>query len=228
MAVRTTLAAQIAKVRTLINDPSGASPQFDDQTIQDQLDQNREDVWYEPLRMAPAIVNATSTGNVPQMIFADYYSNYSWWEADVVLQGNSTSTHAAWVVLTPTASDLIVGHWSFEASTLADLFASGTFPGQYPPVWATGKSFDIYGAAADLCDIWSAYLAGEYDVTVDGQTMRRSQLMQAKQTLANVFRRQARPKTAKMVRRDVMPALDSKSVPILGGSDSMSGMSEVY
>jgi len=196
--------------------------------IQDQLDQNRDDIWYEPLKMAPAIVNAASTNNVPSMIFADYYSNFSWWESDVVLQGNSTSTHAAWVVLVPVASDLIVGHWSFEASTLAALFANGTFPGQYPPVWATGKSFDIYAAAADLCDIWSAYMAGSYDITVDGQTLKRSQLMQAKQTLANVFRRQAKPKMAKMVRRDVMPVLDSKNVPVLGGGDGASGMSGVY
>jgi hypothetical protein len=228
MAVRTTLAAQIAKVRTLINDPSGASPQFDDQTIQDQLDQNRDDVWYEPLRIAPAIVNAASTNNVPSMLFADYYSDFTWWEADVILQGNSTSTHAAWVVLTPVASDLIVGHWSFEAGDLATLFATGTFPGQYPPVWATGKAFDIYATAADLCDIWSAYLAGSYDVTVDGQTFRRSQLMAAKQTLAKMFRHQAKPTTAKMVRRDVLPSMDSKSVPILGGGDSMSGMSGRY
>lgn len=226
MAVRTTLAAQIAKVRTLINDPDGASPQFDDQTIQDQLDQNRDDIWYEPLKMAPAIVNAASTNNVPTMVFADYYSNFSWWEADVVLQGNSTNTHAAWVVLTPTASDLIVGHWSFETSSLTDLFASGTYPGQYPPVWATGKAFDIYATAADLCDMWSAYLAGSYDITVDGQTLRRSQLMQAKQTLATLFRRQAKPRTAKMVRSDVMSVLDSKSVPVLGGGTG--DMSEVY
>lgn len=171
--------------------------------------------------MAPAIVNAASTSNVPTMIFADYYSNFPWWEADVVLQGNSTSTHAAWVVLTPVASDLIVGHFQFETS----IFTSGTFPGQYPPVWATGKSFDIYATAADLCDMWSAYLAGAYDITVDGQTLRRSQLMQAKQTLANMFRRQAKPKSVKMIRRDVMPVLDSKSVPIMGGG---SGMSEVY
>jgi len=213
----------------LIADPAGANQQFDDQTIQDQLDQNREDLWYYPLKVAPAIINAASTNNVPSMVFADYYSEgYSWWEADVILQGNSTSTHAAWVVLTPVASDLIVGHWSFEASSLTQLFANGTFPGQYPPVWATGKSFDIFATAADLCDIWSAYLAGKYDITVEGQTLKRSQLMQAKQTLANVFRRQARPKAATMVRRDVLPEMDSKSVPVLGGGEGASGMSEVY
>jgi hypothetical protein len=224
MAVRSTMAAIISQVRLLIADPSGASQQFADQDIQNILDQSREDIWYEPLRMAPAIVNAASTNNVPSMIFADYYSNYQWIEGDAVLQGNSTSTHAAWVVLTPVVSDYIVGHFQFETS----IFTSGTFPGQYPPVFFVGKSYDPYGCAADMCDIWAAYMASKYDATVDGQTVRRSQLMAAKITLANLFRRQAKPKTAKMVRRDVMPVLDSKSVPVLGGGSTGNGMSEVY
>jgi hypothetical protein len=224
MTVRPTLSAQIAKVRQLIADPSSASQQFDDQTIQDQLDQNREDIWYDPLKMAPAIVNAASTNNVPTMIYADYYSNYTWWEQDIVLQGNSTSTHAAWVVLTPVASDLIVGHWSFEQATLAALFASGTFPGQYPPVWATGKSFDIYAASADLCEMWGAYLAGAYDIVADGQNLRRSQLMQAKMNLANIFRKSAKPKVVKMTRRDIAPEVDSKSVPVMGSGSTFGGI----
>lgn len=174
--------------------------------------------------MAPAIVNAASTNNVPSMIYADYYSCYSWWEADVVLQGNSTSTHAAWVVLTPAASDLIVGHWQFETS----IFTSGTFPGQYPPVWATGKSFDIYAAAADLLDIWAASLAScAFDFSSDGQSFRRSQLPQAKRDLAQAYRRNAKPRVTKMVRRDVMPPLDSRDVPVLGGGGT-NGMSGVY
>lgn len=210
----------------MIADPAGASQQFSDQDVQDKLDELRNDVWYEPLHVAPAIVNAASTNSVPSMVFADYYSDSQWWEDDAILQGNSTSTHAAWVVLTPTASDLIVGHWSFEATSLAQLFANGTFPDQYPPVWATGKTYDLNGAAADLLEFWAATLTGKYDITVDGQTLRRSQLMQAKFALATQYRRKARPRIVQMVRRDVMQQLDSKSVPVLGGSGN--GMSEVY
>lgn len=222
--LRNTMLDLITRVRMMIADPLGPNQQFQDTDIQDLLDQNREDVWYEPLVMAPAIVNAASTNNVPSMLFADYYSTFQYWESDVILQGNSTSTHAAWVVLTPTMSDLIVGHWSFEQTSLAGLFANGTFPGQYPPVWATGKAFDIYAAAADLCDLWCAYLTDAYDITVDGQTLRRSQLMSQKQMLATIHRRRAKPKTARMVRRDVLPTLDSKSVPVLGGGNGLSGV----
>ena len=222
MAVRSTMGPLIAKLRLMIADPAGGSAQFEDQDLQDKLDESRDDIWYEPLRMAEAIVNAASTNNVPSMIFADYYSAYKWWEGDAVLQGNSTSTHAAWVVLTPVASDLIVGHWSFETADLPTLFSSGTFPGQYPPVWATGKVYDLSSAAADLLEFWAATLAGKYDVTVNGQTLRRSQLMTAKLTMAAYYRKQAKPKVAKMVRDDIAPVLDSKSVPVLGGGYGMS------
>ncbi len=201
----------------MINDPAGASQRFDDQTIQDKLDELRQDVWYEPLLMAPAIVNAASTNNVPSMVFADYYSRYQWWEDDVILQGNSTTTHAAWIVLTPVSSDLIVGHWSFEAATLQELFASGTFPGQYPPVWATGKTYDLNLAAAELLDFWAATLTDAYDINVDGQRLNRSQLMQAKMRLADQYRRKAIPRVAQMNRTDVAPQVDSKSTPVLGG-----------
>lgn len=206
----------------MIADPAGASQQFDDQTIQDKLDELRTDIWYEPLKMAPAIVNAASTNNVPSMIFADYYSDFGWWESDVVLQGNSTNTHAAWVVLTPVAMELILenAHFQFETS----IFTSGTFPGQYPPVWATGKVYDLFAAAADLLEFWAAVLSSAYNISVDGQSLQRSQLMTAKLTLADQYRRRAKPRIAKVVRYDVMPTLDSKSVPVLGGN----GMSRVY
>src|SRR2546423_13039350 len=113
MPLRSTMTDLISLVRTMIADPTGSSPQFSDQQIQDRLDASRDDIRYEALTIAPSIVNAASTGNQPSVIFADYYSKYQWWEADVVLQGNNTSTSAAWVVLTPVASDYIVGHWQF-------------------------------------------------------------------------------------------------------------------
>lgn len=217
------MAALITKTRLLIGDPAGTSQRFDDQTIQDQLDLRRIDVWYEPLKMAPAIVNAASTNNVPSMIFADYYSDFGYWESDVTLQGNSTSTHAAWVVLTPVATELMLdnAHFQFETS----IFTTGTFPGQYPPVWCTGKTYDPYGAAADLLEFWAATLTSKYDMTVDGQSLHRSQLMQAKFTLAAQYKRKTRPFVGKQIRWDVAPQMDSKATPVLGGGY---GISEVY
>jgi hypothetical protein len=199
----------------MISDPAGASPQFDDQQIQDRLDASRDDIRYESLTIAPSIVNTASTNNQPQTIFADYYSKYQWWEADVVLQAQGP-TGAAWVVVSPVTSDLIVGHWQFET----DVFNTGTVPGQLPPVFATGKVYDCNSAAADLLAFWAATLACAYDINVDGQRLNRSQLMQGKLTMAQYYRGLAKPKIAKMNRTDVAAPVGSRRMRLLDADDN--------
>ncbi len=200
MAVRATMVDLIALVRTMIADPAGASQQFSDQNVQDRLDASRDDIGYEPLESFKSVVNTASTNNIASIIFADYYSTYGYWEADVVLQG--FLGNAFWKVLTPVASELLLdngAHWQVEAS----VFTTGTVPGQLPPVFATGKVYDVYSAAANLLDFWAATLTGRFDFSSDGQSFRVSQLMQAKQKMADYFRRQAKPKIGKMVRTDL-------------------------
>lgn len=216
MPVRSTMSDLITRVSIMIGDPTNA--QFTTQQVQDYLDEHRDDVRYEGLAIAPSIVNTASTNNQPETIFADYYSKFGWWEQDVVLQGQG-SNGAAWVVLTPVASDYIVGHWQFELTP----FVNGTVPGQLPPVFATGKVYDPYAAAADLLEFWAAVLAGSYDVTVDGQTLRRSQLMQAKLTLATTYRRRAKPLVAKQNRHDVMAPLSTRRMRLLDSDDIVKG-----
>lgn len=219
MAVRSTMADLIARVRQMIADPAANSgQQFADQDVQDRLDYSRQDIRYEPLIIAPSIVNTASTSNQASVIFADYYSKYQWWEADVVLQGQGANG-AAWVMLTPTSSDYITGHWMFENTP----FVNGTVPGQMPPVFATGKVYDLNRAAADMLEFWAATLSGAYDVTVDGQTLRRSQLMAAKLTMAAYYRKLARPNTMKMRRGDVRIPLSTRQVRLLDAGDNVKG-----
>ncbi len=219
MAVRSTMVDLIARIRLMIADPQGGSQFFEDQDIQDYLDEHRADIRYEPLTIAPSIVNAASTGNQAAVIFADYYSNYKWWESDAVLQGVNIPTNAAWIVLSPVTSDYITGHWTFENN----VFVSGTAPGQYPPVFATGKVYDRYATAVELLEFWAASLAGAYDVTVDGQSMRRSQLMTAKLAMADQYKRKMKPKVAKLVRTDVNPETNAQRMRLLDGYDSVKG-----
>jgi hypothetical protein len=195
----------------------GASQFFADQDIQDTLDDTRDDIRYESLTIAPSIVNTASTNNQASTIFADYYSRYKWWESDVVLQAYVNG--AAWVVTTPVASDYIVGHWQFETN----VFTSGTVPGQLPPVFATGKVYDLNWAAADLLEYWAMSFSGAYDMTVDGQSLRRSQLMTAKQAASEYFRKRAKPRVAKMNRHDVLAPVSSKRMRLLDGDDLVKG-----
>ncbi len=215
MPVRSSMASLIALVRRMIGDPASDSQQFENQEVHDRLDAYREDVRYEGLIIVPTIINTASTGNEPVEIFSDFYSRYHWWEEDVVLQAQYNGQ--AWVKVTPVNSDYIIGHWQFEA----DVFNTGTAPGQYPPVFATGKTYDVNAAAADLLEMWAALLTGAYDITADGQSLRRSQLMTAKLQLADRYRKNARPRIVKMVRDDIMAPLSSRRVRLLDTDDTV-------
>ena len=220
MTVRSTMSDLITLVRNMIYDVN-VTPQFTDQIIQDRLDSSRTDVRYEPLTIAPTIINIPSTGNIASVIYADYYSRWHWWESDVILQGNNTSTGAAWIVLNPLASDFIVGHFQFELTP----FVNGTVPGQYPPVFAVGKIYDPYMASAQLLEFWAASLACNFDFSSDGQSFRKSQLMQNKLTLAQTYKRQAKGQIGKMVRSDVNRPIDAREVRLLdGGNDQLKGV----
>jgi hypothetical protein len=199
MAVRPTMSNLISQIRLQIADPEGTSQQFDNQQIQNKLDELRDDVRYERLQSAPSIVNTASTNNQAQFVYADFYSRFQWWESDVVLQGDLSGNF--WKALTPVASDYITGHWQFQLTP----FVNGTAPGQLPPVYITGKVYDLSAAAADLLRFWAATLAGAYDITVNGQSLHRSQMMKAKLEMANYFSRQAKPKIGSWSRSDVAP-----------------------
>lgn len=222
MAVRTSMAALITKVRSLINDPAGASQVWADQDVQDQLDRSRQDIRYELLTAAPWIANESGTNNTPQIVWADYYSKYQWWEDDATLQGNNVTTGAAWIVLTPTLSETINGHWAFQINVPT----SGVAPGQYPPVFATGKSYDVYLAAANLLEMWAAKYALAYDFSADGQHFRRSQIAAQLTKLADTYRRSARAITATPQRTDLQSPSGShvEHVPLLGHNDDINRM----
>lgn len=219
MPVRSTMANLISLVRTMISDPAGGSQQFTDQQVQDRLDEGRVDVRYEGLAIAPSIVNLNSTSNSASTIFADYYSAYQWWEDDIVLQGQGPSPNAyPWLVLTPTLSENIVGHWQFENN----VFTSGTVPGQLPPVFATGKVYDPNCAAADLLEFWSANVFG-YDIVVDGQSLRRSQMSTQRLQLAGYYRKRSKPRVAKVTRHDVLSPIGARRMRLLDDADVVKG-----
>lgn len=219
MPVRSTMAQLIARVRLMIADPAGSSQQFLDQDIQDTLDESVDFLRYEPLLIAPTIMNAASTGNQASTIFINYFSKFQWWEQDAVVQGYANGQ--AWVVLTPSQVDYINGHWWFEPASLE--FTAPTVPGQLPPVFATGKVYDLNLAAADLLTMWGSVLSSAYNISVDGQNLQRSQLMTAKLTLAALYRRKAKPRVMKMTRTDIAPEVGSRRYRLLDSDDVVKG-----
>ncbi len=174
---RTTLADLITRLRKLVNDPAGASQSWSDDELQDFLDANRLDVRHAALRPEPAWTGGTVT-------YTDYFADYGEWESDVTLEDSNGDD------LTPSASNLVAGHWTF-----AD--------GQDPNVYVTGKTFDLWAAAADVLEAWAAKVALEFDFDADGSGYKRSQKREALLAVAAQYRRKARPRKAPMVRDDV-------------------------
>lgn len=208
---RSTMASLITKVRLFINDPSGGSQQFADGDIQDALDDWRRDVRYEQLTPAPTLSNVGGIANDPahpgiaDYNWTDYYSAYQWWEQGEVLSDGH------FITLTPASSDELQGHWTFALAV----------PGQYPPVFATGRVYDLYAAAADLLDMWMAALLTNVDFSADGQSFKLSQLAMGKEKLACVYRARALATSAKQVRRDVNSPDSSSEVALLGVNDDI-------
>lgn len=174
---RSSMAALIARVRLLINDPAGGSQQFSDDDIQAVLDASRQDVFNAPLEGKP-----TFSGTTVQ--YLDYFASVGDWEDDTVLKQFLT------VTVTPSLSEPIVGHWQFSTTTL-------------PSVFITGKTYDVYRASADLLERLAARWALSYDVQADGQGLRRSQAGAALLTLAKQYRMQQRAFTINVTRQDV-------------------------
>ncbi|NOZ27968.1 MAG: hypothetical protein GXP39_07950 [Chloroflexi bacterium] len=172
---RTTMADLITRLRRLIND-SGTSQTWTDDELQDFLDARRLDV--RRARLRPETTWAAGT-----VTYTDYYADYGDWESDAVLEDADGDD------LTPSSSDWLTGHW--------------TFADQDPPVFITGKSYDLYAAAADVLEAWAAKVALEFDFDADGGRFRRSQKREALLELAKRYRRRSRPQVAVMVRNDV-------------------------
>ncbi len=216
MPVRSSMAAIIAETRLLINDTSGAQV-FGDQQIQDHLDDIRDEVRYEMLMQAPTIVNLSgSPSGTASFIYADDFSQWHWWETDAVLQDGK------FTVLTPLASDYLVGHWQFDSLTP---FTTGTAPGQYPPVFITGKSYDVNLAASNLWRIRAGMLATAYDFTADGQTFHRSQQMAMCLKMADYYACKARLRSIQLRRDDVAGITDTsvETVPLFNTNRSLIG-----
>jgi hypothetical protein len=91
---------------------------------------------------------------------------------------------------TVVVEDSLYGEWELEIETIG-------------PVYVTGRTYDVYAAAADALEAWAAREKLAYDVTLDGQSLRRSQVGERLLALAQSYRRRARPRQAQVTRSDI-------------------------
>jgi hypothetical protein len=183
MAVRSTMqTVLIPQVRLLIGDTSG-SPTFTDQQIQDKMDEARLDYYNESLTGIPTFSGSS-------VVYLDYESQFAngrpmgGWEDGYVLKQFLT------VTVTPATSEPIIGHWTFSTDTR-------------PPIFITGKLFDVYRSAADLLEMWSAQYVTRFDFTSDSQSFHVSQAPAQLLKLAQTYRKKQRARTITSKRGDL-------------------------
>jgi hypothetical protein len=176
---RASMADLISHLRLLVHDPAGDDQTFSDDEIQTFLDQHQTEVRY--LRLIP-VETIQSGGSVVNLA---YRAAVGWWEDTVSLYDRSYDE------LTPDSEDLQTGRWAFAAH-------------QAEPVYLTGYTYDLYGAAIDCLTAWAAQLKFSYDFTADGATFRRSQQLASINGLIARYSALVGPQVAIMTRDDVI------------------------
>ena len=173
---RTTMSALIDRVRRLINDPAGADEVWTDDEVQDWLDAHRDEVIEVELAYATQLVAGVT-------VVLEYAAEMGGWDDDAALTDANGDT------LTADSINLVAGRWTFDEH-------------QQPPVYLTGRNYDVYAAAADALEARAAQVALAYDFSADGASYHRSQQGEALLRLARQYRGRSRPTIARMVRDD--------------------------
>lgn len=176
---RTTLNPLITRLRRLVGDRAGASQAWSNDELADYLDTRRQDVTDLLLEGEP------SSGPGSALQFLTWKAPWGDWEADAVLKDVHFNE------VTADDANYLNGIWTF-----------GTEPSY--PVYLTGKTFDLYGVAADVLEMGAAGNLDNYDFrTADGQSFSRSQMFDHRERLVRLYRSKQRPQLVQLVRSDV-------------------------
>lgn len=177
--VRTSCKALLSRLRNLIRDTDPDCQTFTQDQLQTALDQRRERVRYLELE---ALETRAAGGAVS---YVDFQACLGDWDADAALVDGQYNA------LTPNTENLETGEWSFttEPSNL--------------PVYLSGFTYDLYGAAADLLEEWAAKVKTEYTFSPGSGQHVRSQQHQMLLVQAERYRALQRVTVARMFRSDV-------------------------
>lgn len=161
-----------------LEDGADCPPDWSDDRLQTALDQRRTDARYLQLLSPDTWVPGGGVVNL------DYYAPYGDWEEDALL------TDGQGHPLTPSAVEYQCGHWVFAAHT-------------QPPVYVSGKWFDLYAVAADVLEQYAATHKGAYTFSPGAGNYTRSQLFSQPLVLAARYRSMQQPETVRLIRSDV-------------------------
>jgi hypothetical protein len=154
----------------------GTANFWDDNQIEQVLDRHRQDLVRHKLLREPNYIGGGS------VIYTRLRSAYGFLETaasgtavfiieDSVGDDRGTATYTA---------DYQLGIFDFDSDT------GGT------ALYLTARSYDIYGAAAELLEQWATRESRCFDFTTDGQTFNVTQKVQGLREQASLLRKRAR------------------------------------
>lgn len=174
------MADLIARLRDMIDDADKAV--WDDDSLQNILDEYKVRVYREPLTPEKTLVSATDYE------YKIYHSRYDNFEAGGTAYfqvedsaGNQRGT-----------ADYSVDYINGVVTMAAD--QEGTV------LYLTGWSYDLAAAAADCWRRRAAKVSSYYDVDADGHRLSRSQWHRHCLQMSEFFARQAKPRVARLWR----------------------------
>lgn len=170
--VRTLTAAGTAEYQV------GTANYWDDDQVQQVLDRHRVDIFRERLDAQPTYAGAGSVA------YTIHYSGFGNLEAgtalfieDSVGTKRGTATYSV---------DHQVGRIEFTADQ------AGT------ALYLTARSYDPFGAAAEVLESWAANEARCFDFATDGQSFQASQKAKSLRDQARLLRKHARVRVKRL------------------------------
>lgn len=178
-AARASMATLITRLRRMIQDLAAVDQEWDDEELQEALDRHQTVHRYRQLCMEESIAPGGA------VTYLRYHADGEGsWETDAEIVNNN------YTVLTPTTSDYLTGRWTFAAEPAW-------------PLYISGQTYDLFGAAADVLEEWAARVKCQIDVKSEGQDLKLSQQRAALLELAEKYRQKQKPVTVTMTRNDM-------------------------
>lgn len=197
MTARTTLATLISQVRGMTNAgtadyTAGGQTFWDDDRMQEVLDRHRIDVYREPLQAFPI----HTAGGTPD--YRDYKSQYKNFE-------QTSGGSAIFIVEDSIGADAGTVSWSADYGRGIVTFAANTEGLAY---FLTGRSYDIYGAAAEIWRSKAGHFAEQFDFSTDNHSVSRSQKIKNAMAMADLYDKKSTgsgDNVVQMYRSDIIP-----------------------
>lgn len=148
---------------------------FTNDHLQDKLDANRRDIFYEALDYEVSY----DSGNVAQ--YVDYYFD----------NGNVeelSSGTAAWNLQDASGSAVGTADYSVNYNARHIRFAANTYGSAF---YLTYRAYNVEAAIADTWDFKAANVAQLFDVSTDNHSLKRSQKFDMYMKMANLWRARA-------------------------------------